>query len=620
MSDSLKMIPLGRLNPSPTNVRKTDTLADIEPLAASIAASGLLENLVVRAIGNTPTKDASYEVVAGGRRLAALRLLAERETIKPDHRVACLVIAKDDTRALEISLAENFERVPVHPADQSEAFAALCEKGLSPDQVAARFGIATRFVEQRLKLACLSPRLVAEYRAGAMTLEQLTAFTLSDDHALQEEVWFERVHSEIAPLSIRRFLTQSQVDSQDPRARFIGAKAYEDAGGVIVRDLFDTEDEGYFGDSQLLDRLVFEKLQELAEPVRTEGWQWVEVRPDLESGALRGYGRIRTVEVLLSEDEEKHLSALAEQYDALVDALDDDRDGETPELDRISAEMEVLQAKKEIWPDDEKARAGVIVTLDGEGTVEIIRGLVKPEANSCDKEGGRGESPRPHHPRKEKNGYSEGLIQDLSAHFTQALRERIAQKPDVAFLLLLRTLVGQLFYGSECENCLGIRAQTVDLERLSETVKESKAASSFRVRHADWTERLPDESKLGEWLADLDETDRHALLAHCIAMTMNTGGTPQSQMHEDAQAIARTVGLDMREWWRPTRANFLDRLTKSEIVAAVTEGVSQQAAWRLEGLKKDRMASEAEKLLENSGWLPMPLRVALPQDVSVPEL
>jgi ParB family chromosome partitioning protein len=306
MSNKLKTIPLCQLKPSKTNVRKTNAGADIELLAASIDANGLLENLIVK---RRSAEDDSYEVVAGGRRLAALKLLAKRKKLDRDQRVSCLVVLAED--AVEVSLAENFVRLPLHPADQCDAFAALCHDGKSTDEIASRFGITARFVLQRLKLAAVSPQLVAEYRAGAMTLEQLTAFTISEDHVAQEQVWAGRTDNDLPDYVIRRLLTRAQVEGNDRRARFIGANAFEQAGGIVVRDLFDTEDEGYFTDSQLLDRLVVEKLGTIAEGVRAERWQWVEVHADPDLFHLGRFGRARTCELQLSKSEEKRLSELS---------------------------------------------------------------------------------------------------------------------------------------------------------------------------------------------------------------------------------------------------------------------------------------------------------------------
>jgi ParB family chromosome partitioning protein len=175
---TMQTIPLVQLVPSPDNVRKTKT--GIEGLAASIAAHGLLQNLAVR-----PVNGKGFEVLAGGRRLAALQLLAKQKKIAGDFPVPCDV--REDSAATEISLAENEMREQMHPADQFEAFKKLADEGKGPEEIAARFGTTPRIVEQRLKLAVVSPKLIAAYRSEEMTLDCLMAFTVSDDHKAQEK-------------------------------------------------------------------------------------------------------------------------------------------------------------------------------------------------------------------------------------------------------------------------------------------------------------------------------------------------------------------------------------------------------------------------------------------------
>jgi ParB family chromosome partitioning protein len=63
------------------------------------------------------------------------------------------------------------------------------DKGMAADDIAARFGVTPAVVRQRLKLGAVSPVLMALYREDGITLEQLMAFTITDDHARQEEVW-----------------------------------------------------------------------------------------------------------------------------------------------------------------------------------------------------------------------------------------------------------------------------------------------------------------------------------------------------------------------------------------------------------------------------------------------
>jgi len=96
----LHLIPLSRLRPSNRNVRQSGGTA-IPELAASIARVGLLQNLTVI----TSPDGQWFEVVAGRRRLAALKLLVKRHKLAKDHPVPCLLVP--DTSARTVSLSEN---------------------------------------------------------------------------------------------------------------------------------------------------------------------------------------------------------------------------------------------------------------------------------------------------------------------------------------------------------------------------------------------------------------------------------------------------------------------------------------------------------------------------------
>jgi ParB family chromosome partitioning protein len=139
----------------------------------------------------------------------------------------------------------------MHPADQYEAFAKLHnEEGQSAEDIAARFGVTAAVVRQRLKLGAVSPKLRDLYRKGDMTLDQLSAFAITEDHERQERVWSELPRLNRNRESILHALSEGQVRSDDRCAVFIGAKAYQQAGGTIIRDLFDHEGGGFFADAE----------------------------------------------------------------------------------------------------------------------------------------------------------------------------------------------------------------------------------------------------------------------------------------------------------------------------------------------------------------------------------
>jgi len=202
-------IPLNKLVPWDGNARKTGAGKGLEELIASIAAVGVLQSLVVR-----KTHRGKYSIIAGRRRFLALSALAEAGRIAPDAPVPCRVIpgSADPT---EISLTENVVREPMHPADQFVAFRALVDDGSSVADIAARFGMAEKAIKQRLRLARVSPVVFEAYRAGELTLEQVQAFAVSDDHAAQERVFGELSHRNSDPDDIRSTLTEDEIAATD---------------------------------------------------------------------------------------------------------------------------------------------------------------------------------------------------------------------------------------------------------------------------------------------------------------------------------------------------------------------------------------------------------------------
>jgi ParB family chromosome partitioning protein len=260
-------IPLNKLAISDQNIRRTDRKADLEALVASIKSLGLLQNLSV-----TRAENNRFNVVAGGRRLAALKALAKQGVIAKDYPVPCHIL--DNKAALESSLAENVQRVAADAMDEVEAFAALTEQGFDVGAIAQRFGVNHRHVEQRLALASLSPKLKAAYRKGDLALEAARAFCIEPDHARQEAVFKALGKPVTHAANVRAHLTHGHIRGMDRLARFVGLAAYETAGGSLTRELF-LDSEIYIDDPALLSRLANEKLEVFREDLLAPGWGWV---------------------------------------------------------------------------------------------------------------------------------------------------------------------------------------------------------------------------------------------------------------------------------------------------------------------------------------------------------
>lgn len=627
-------IALSKLDPSPANVRRTGTGLGVEALAASIAAHGLLQSLAVRAKRDGAGRETGrYEVVAGGRRLAALRLLAKGKRLAKHAPIPCRVL--DGADDAEASLAENTVRLDMHPADQFEAFAALHRggDGLGVEEIAARFGVSAHTVRQRLRLAAVSPALIQAYRDEALTLDHLMALALTEDHAAQERVFAQLPAWQRSPDTIRRLLTNALVPATDRRVLLVGLDAYLAAGGRVQRDLFAEDGGGWIEDAALLERLVTERMEREAEAVRAEGWAWVAIGPDAQSQAWR-CRRVWPVRVPLSAEDEARRAALAARYDDLAaehGSSDDLPEAVAAELDRIEAELDALDARERAFRPEDVAVAGTVVTLASDGTLRVERGYVRPEdepkpdadasgeAGAEDAEGvdpadrTKGEAGSVAAPEDKAPALSAALQGELEAHRTAGLQAELAAQPDLALRVLLHGLATDAFYARYADTVARFSAHPPALATACPGVADSPARQAVADVEAAWRGRLPDEqSDLWPWLMAQDTPGLLGLLAVCVAQVADAGRddwtTPRGAVSIGAR-VAKAAGLDMRRWWGVTAEGYLARVPKALILEAVREGADGDAAHRLRDARKEAMVRDAAALLDGKGWLPRALRV-----------
>ena len=622
-SGSEIFVPLNKLKKSPKNARRTPHGdAAIEALAGSIAAKGMLQNLVVEPEFNADAEETGFYLVTvgEGRRLAQL-LRAKRKQIKKSELIRCVLDTANDPR--EISLDENITRTDMHPADQFEVFAYLAEeKGYGAEEIAARFGVTAHVVRQRLRLGSVSPNLMQVYRDGGLTLDQLMAFAITDDRERQEAA-FERLSHNREPYAIRRLLTEANVPARDRRARFVGPEAYEGAGGTILRDLFSEDQGGYLEDVALLDRLTSEKLEGIAAHLcETEGWKWAQACLDYphSHGLRRSYPdmvELSPEDAAALEAAQAALKALSEQYDG-VEELSDEADERFGELE---TEIERLEAKRLAYNPEVIARSGVFVILNHDGSLRIERGFVRQEDElsghgSGGDDGGAGEGEASHGDGRSSDRedetvigktLSDTLIRDLTAHRTLGLRLALGEQPNVALIATIHAMVAQTFFRQEV-SCLDIRLNCAALATHAEGIEDTAAAKALADRHERWAAQLPKSpSDLWDFVVALDYDSRMALFAHCVALTAFAVKAPWEKKPgawATADTIATVIGLDMTAHWSPTVRSYLGRVTKDGIVSAVREAVGAEAAERIANMKKDAMAEAAERLLVGTGWLP----------------
>ncbi len=599
-------VPLNKLTVWTGNVRKVQNKDGINALAASIKAHGLQQNLVVRKDGK------KFAVVAGGRRLKALQQLAKAGDIPAAFAVPCRIA--ESGNETELSLAENVMREDMHPADQFEAFRSLTDDGMPAADIAARFGCSEAHVQKLLKLARVSPAIIKAYRRADLTLECVMAFTVTDDHQAQEKVLvdFDAGHNDAR--DIRLALTENDIAATDKRVKFVTLKHYEKAGGKLKRDLFSDDDNGvYIEDAALLDALVTEALAKKAKPVRAEGWKWVEVTHDFGYQQSAGYRHIYPAPVPLTDAEQQQLDILQAEHAVLNDAWNASDEQEAPErLDALDKLIAAIEDRDGVWTPEQLAMAGAVVSLDHGGTVKIERGLVNPEdmpkLTKQPKHANAGDTPGAGSADEQPAGLSAALIESLTAHKSAALAATVLDRPDKALAMIVHALAQDIFI--HCHNTV------LELSGGTQSLKLVEGSTAFQRleqgREA-WGQRIPGtHDGLWQWCLEQDQSVLLDLLAFCTACMVNAvqrkADRPGCPRLEHARNLSLSVNLDMKAWFSPTAENYFSRVSKPQILDALTAARNQPAAPAWANLKKAELAALAEREISGTGWLPDILR------------
>jgi len=643
LSSDAKEIQLSRLVPSPANVRRFNAAVNVGELADSIEAHGLIQNLTVR----KAKRGNKYEVVAGSRRLAALTLLVTQGRLDKSTLIPCNIRSGDDSDT-EISLAENTQREAMHIVDEILAYRQLVEDGMTPENIAGRFGQSVATVRQRLKLANLSPKILGELREDKIRIDQAKALAISDDHTAQDRSWFETQSWNRDPYSLRAMLTRDHVRSTDKLVLFVGIEAYEAAGGAIMRDLFAEADTTFLTDRALLVTLATRQLEQEADTLKIKGWKWVDA--GLEASAIHngGFARIFPKDNVPTDAEQSKLSTLAERFDEIAGRIEDYAEGDPAieadeaELAGIESRMEAIRSAAKVYDTGEKALAGCIVTIGNGGTLQIEQGLVRPEdlaalrllrnpqaAEQADEIGEDSEA------ASAENGhgltadygdddgeteqavtYSAALIEELTAIRTAAMRNELVTRPNLALAVMLYPLVLKTFLTGNGYWRVGTAIEiSGQLKDLAPSIKEPEACAALtewtRI-HETWGYKLPgDPGDLWEWLLEQPPHELLELLAVVTAANINAVEAKHDHDRErlaHADQLAVALKLDMNSHWE-AQAPFLSRLSKVQITEVMEDAGCAKSAIKAAGkAPKAEAVSLAEKALAGKAWLPGPLR------------
>ena len=620
MTQDFRLIPLDQLELSPLNVRKVAASAtDDAELLASIRENGIKQNLVVHVLSG-----GKFAVDAGGRRLNALKQLASDGVIPNDHPVSCLV--EDEQNAIVTSTTENLQRAAMHPADQFEAFAQMIAEGRKEDDIALKFGVSVDLVRRRLKLARIAPELIEQFRAGEMTLECVMAFTLTDDHDRQMTVWNAVKDSyHIHPQTIKRQLSETAHSASSSIGRFVGIKAYEAAGGVLLRDLFDDNAAAHMENPELLERLAVEKLQDAAKTYDAD-WKWVEVHLSVDYGAFRSFGRVYPQDIEPDADllaEENNLIAREEEL-ALANDGADWTDAEADEYHAIEPrlrEIEALQKARQPYAAADQAISGCVLTIGHDGTLRVEKGLVRPDdipviqedAKDAADDGNQASITRPNvtpptssapvpvsdpaTTLRKADGISASLADDLRASRQHILRAHLAADYDVAFDAMLYALCEQALshsYGTEALNISISPFLAQNRETIHPDTVAAKMLDALEQDLAvEWmTLEKPNDFRA---MSALSLPQKQALFAWAVGLAVKPQLLSDNHPTTIIEEIGARLDVDIAACWRPTASTYWGRVNKGHAVSMARKLIGDDYAEERSRERKGDIAAAMER-------------------------
>lgn len=572
---------LSQLRLSPLNQRRVKPSA-VEAMADDIEAHGLLQNLVAY------EDEGLLWVFAGGRRYRALKILVKRKRIKSSDTFPVELRTKEE--AIELSLAENFQREDMHPADSIRAFAALRDTGMDAEEIAARFGQAVSFVYKMLRLSALAPGLIDLIAKDQLTLEAARALTLTDDHDQQMKVCkAANGHAH----TIRRMLTTEKVDTTSGAFLFVGREAYEAKGGAITVDLFSQGAEGFADDPELVRELAEEKLDALADEYRAIGWH--EVRAALERPYdLYMKGSMYPATREPTEDEATRLAAIDAEIEAIAQA-----EGENSErIDPLSDERDAISEGLRAFNREQVVVGGVALWVAHDGSLgkSFYRAKAEPKPKASH------DGPVPL--------YSNSLFADLTRIKTRIVQEAVAADPALALDIVLDSLAGQLLHGAHSyQMAIEVQAKAVATDVADELMATSDVLAVEDMMATRFA-AIPAEGRF-EAIRAMSTDDKMALLAGLVAMTVDgtvfAGGSP-GQRHHQFEQIARASGVNIASRWTAPIGLF-DKMRRAAMIDLLREEVGAPSAENCATIKKkaDLAVNVSERLPAH--WLPAPMRI-----------
>ena len=651
----MQLIPLSKLDQSEDNVCKRPNPEFEERLSYDIEARGVLQNLIVA----KAKKRGRFEVIGGGKRMRAMHMIVERGAMDADFEVPCLLIDRREHNASEVSLAENFQRLQMTPAEECRAFQHFIKEDGDTAGVAKRFGLTQRFVDGRLRLANLAEPIFEALAAGDITLDLAKAYAATDQHEVQVRV-FEQMRHAWNPSAdaIRRMIADGSMRGNDPIALLIGEDAYVAAGGKIERDLFSDAADDRWIDVEIAQELAGESMEAEAERLASEnGLAWITPVASTNSYSVRndlGVHPVRLPPAPLSEEARSRIDAIDERMTQINELFDEGEGNDDVDFEKLEEEYDALETERSELnnpvrelPEEWRAEVGrfLILTTKGEMVLESDYYSEKHLAFETDDDGnvtgttaedrptgtGRTTAAPAAKPEAVAPGgdkpVSAKLFDELAVQRRNILSASLLGDPGLALDYAIFALSDDRSYDSKGTSLSGGKPHDPVHGDIPQSQAEGILAEAEEALAKGWQD-AGDVAQRFLAFRELDDEAKAAWLSYVVAISLEAKKGYQSEYHPIHAVLGTILDVDVAALWRPTSENFFDRINKTACLAALTDIGGSELAARYAASKKAELSATAAKLFSGDAiveedvkqaalsWLPEAMKFVAPASVT----
>lgn len=568
---------------------------EIEARKDSLIAFGQLQSLTVCP---APGKAGPpFYVAAGGLRRTAFEALVKEKRLPKDHPIEITVRPDlDSAMALAASIEENRERVPLHPVNEYEQFAELMNRGKTPEEIAALYGMKRKQVDGILALGRLHPEVRAAWREGRIKAETAQAFTLESDQKRQVAVFKKLAkENELWSRAVRDELIGEKGDAAGGYVNFIGIEAYEAAGGKVMRDLFG--DQHGVSDFALAKRLADEKMAGEIQRLIAEGWAWASVAGDLPHQWTWNWNKIKA-EGEPSPEQKKRLDEIGARLKVLDD-LENNGEAENAdynESERLDAEREALQEtiRGASFKPDQKKKSGVVLELESDGTLKLTYGVIRPKDIAEVPNKDLTSAGKKKKSAAKKGALSNSLAQRLSERLTIATANTLAKQPEVAIPAII---AGYAATYSDSPVNVSLAAMTVSSGKQP---KAKRMGGGFQAVFAQMCKAGAAKQNIALAAIAADALSFKVFNASDKTVTGPSNKAILDALDPKALTAALIEAFDAEDYFNGVGGQLR--------VQAIREACGDDAADRAAKLKKAEQVTFAIKNVPGTGWLPPQLR------------